>query len=95
MCSICGLFAPRRVTQKTFGLVRLMGETMRSRGPDRSGSYADADVAFHHNRLAVMDPERGDQPMTVRYGRRAYTVVYNGELYNGDELRRKLSAFCL
>ena len=93
MCSICGLFAPRRVTPGTVGLVRLMGETMRSRGPDRSGSYADADVAFHHNRLAVMDPERGDQPMTVRYGRRAYTVVYNGELYNGDELRRELSAF--
>ena len=92
MCSICGLFAPRRVTPETVGTVRRMGETMRSRGPDRSGGYADADVAFQHNRLAVMDPERGDQPMTVRYGRRAYTVVYNGELYNGDELRRDLSA---
>ena len=92
MCSICGLFAPRRITPEKVGTVRRMGETMRPRGPDRSGGYADLDVAFHHNRLAVMDPERGDQPMTVRYGRRAYTVVYNGELYNGDELRRDLSA---
>ena len=91
MCSICGLFAPRRITPETVETVRLMGETMRSRGPDRSGSYADRDVAFHHNRLAVMDPARGDQPMTVRYGRRAYTVVYNGELYNGEELRRELA----
>ncbi|MBO4283571.1 MAG: asparagine synthase (glutamine-hydrolyzing) [Clostridia bacterium] len=92
MCSICGLFAPRRITPEKVETVRRMGETMRPRGPDRSGGYADLDVAFHHNRLAVMDPERGDQPMTVRYGRRAYTVVYNGELYNGDELRRELSA---
>ena len=92
MCSICGLFAPRRITPGKVETVRRMGSTMRSRGPDRSGGYADLDVAFHHNRLAVMDPERGDQPMTVRYGRRAYTVVYNGELYNGDELRRALSA---
>ena len=92
MCSICGLFAPRRITPEKVETVRRMGSTMRSRGPDRSGGYADPDVAFHHNRLAVMDPERGDQPMTVRYGRRAYTVVYNGELYNGDELRRDLSA---
>ena len=92
MCSICGLFAPRRITPEKVETVRRMGWTMRSRGPDRSGGYADPDVAFHHNRLAVMDPERGDQPMTVRYGRRAYTVVYNGELYNGAELRRALSA---
>ena len=92
MCSICGLFAPRRITPGTVGMVRRMGETMRSRGPDRSGSYADHSVAFHHNRLAVMDPARGDQPMTVRYRRRAYTVVYNGELYNGAELRRELAS---
>ncbi len=92
MCSICGLFLPRRVTPDEIGTVMRMGGTMRSRGPDRSGTYADPDVAFHHNRLAVMDPARGDQPMTVRFGRRAYTVVYNGELYNGDELRGELSA---
>ena len=91
MCSICGLFAPRKITPEKIDAVRRMGETMRSRGPDRAGSYADADTAFHHNRLAVMDPARGDQPMTVRHGRRAYTVVYNGELYNGAELRRELS----
>ena len=91
MCSICGLFAPRKITPEKIDAVRRMGETMRSRGPDRAGSYADADMAFHHNRLAVMDPARGDQPMTVRHGRRAYTVVYNGELYNGAELRRELS----
>ena len=93
MCSICGLFAPRRITPERAGLVCRMGETMRARGPDKSGSYSDSDVAFHHNRLAVMDPARGDQPMTVRYGRRAYTVVYNGELYNGGELRRELAKY--
>ena len=75
MCSICGLFAPRRITPGSIATVKRMGETMRSRGPDRSGSYADLTVAFHHNRLAVMDPARGDQPMTVRFHRRAYTVV--------------------
>lgn len=60
------------------------------RGPDQSGLYFDETVCFAHNRLSVMDPESGLQPMTVVYQGRQYAVIYNGELYNTEELKRDL-----
>ncbi len=92
MCSICGIYAPRRVCAETEALVKEMGKTMRHRGPDATDSFADRDIALAHNRLAVMDPERGHQPMTVFFRRRMYTIVYNGEIYNTRELARELAA---
>ena len=64
-----------------------VGETMRRRGPDQQGYYCFSGGALHQNRLAVIDVEKGRQPMTVRYRDVIYTIVYNGEIYNADELR--------
>ncbi len=63
---------------------------MRHRGPDDSDIYSDKSVVLAHNRLAVMDPARGHQPMTVSYHGKKYTIVYNGEIYNTAELRNEL-----
>ena len=102
MCSICGLFAPRKITPEKIDAVRRMGETMRSRGPDRAGSYADADTAFHHNRLAVMGRYIAgyntssnrlafaifaiDNPGCVRSDKRHFTSVTNQLLSSGQPL---------
>lgn len=64
---------------------------MAHRGPDQNGLYLDETICFAHNRLSVMDPESGLQPMTIVYHGRLYTVIYNGELYNTPELRRDLA----
>ncbi|GHV31866.1 asparagine synthetase B [Clostridia bacterium] len=61
---------------------------MRRRGPDESGRFLSKRAALLHSRLSVIDPEHGKQPMSE--GR--YTLTYNGELYNADDLRRELSA---
>ncbi len=90
MCSICGIYAPRGVGLKDCAAVREMSGAMAHRGPDANGFYAGASVAFHHNRLAVVDIAGGAQPMTVVYGGKSYTVVYNGELYNTAELQEEL-----
>ena len=67
-----------------------MGETLAHRGPDGKGLWQGADCVLVHRRLAVIDPERGQQPMArVRDGVE-YVLIYNGELYNTDELRREL-----
>ena len=92
MCSICGIFSPRGIGEKGGREAAEMSRTMVCRGPDASGNYFSDPVALSHNRLAVIDPERGGQPMTVCFGRRRYTLVYNGEIYNLPELRRELSA---
>lgn len=92
MCSINGwvnLTDPHCIRMQE---VREAGRRMRHRGPDGSGEYAADGVGFYHNRLAVMDPANGAQPMTRKYRGNSYTIVYNGEIYNTAELRQTLGA---
>lgn len=48
-------------------------------------------VGFAHTRLSIRDINGGHQPMTCRYQNRTATIIYNGELYNAEELRQRLS----
>ena len=61
--------------------------TMRRRGPDASGFWQDNMCYLLHSRLAIIDPAGGGQPMTLHWGGETYTIVYNGELYNTEEIR--------
>lgn len=64
-------------------------DRMERRGPDDSGFFEDRNVVLLHRRLAVRETgPAGAQPWTSRNGR--VVVVYNGELYNADELQREL-----
>lgn len=67
-----------------------MNAKMKHRGPDESGIYAGECCVFGHNRLSVMDIERGKQPMSVVYGNKKYTIVYNGEIYNCEEIKKDI-----
>ena len=60
--------------------------TMARRGPDGSGVFQDETCTLLHSRLAIIDPAGGAQPMTAA----GHTIIYNGELYNTEELRREL-----
>ena len=82
MCGIAGmvgLTADRDIQQKILA-------TMARRGPDGSGVFQAGPCTLLHSRLAIIDPKGGAQPMTAL----GHTIVYNGELYNTDELRREL-----
>jgi asparagine synthase (glutamine-hydrolysing) len=68
-----------------------MNEAIRYRGPDNSGVWMDRNtrVGFGHNRLSIIDPSpAGNQPMRSHSGR--YIITYNGEIYNHQDLRRRL-----
>ena len=67
-----------------------MLKTMRRRGPDASGIAQFDNCTFLHSRLAIIDPDRGVQPMHCQWHSEKYTIVYNGELYNTQELRELL-----
>ena len=56
------------------------------RGPDEGGTFYDKHVFLGHRRLSVVDIEQGKQPMAFHH----YTMVYNGELYNTEEIRQEL-----
>lgn len=73
-------------------IVAKMGETLRRRGPDDDGIFVDEHIALAHRRLSVIDPKNGAQPMRKQEGAAFFTIVYNGELYNTDEIRNELIA---
>ncbi|MBQ7906478.1 MAG: asparagine synthase (glutamine-hydrolyzing) [Clostridia bacterium] len=89
MCSICGEIN-FWVPEERGDIVEKMSRTMKHRGPDESDIFIDSYATLAHNRLSVVDIEKGKQPMSVVYGNKKYTIVYNGEIYNCDELRREI-----
>ncbi|MDX6466908.1 MAG: hypothetical protein QOI27_1948 [Gaiellaceae bacterium] len=88
MCGICGLYAPAGIPEPA--LVDGMRARIRHRGPDQGSTDAFGACVLGHQRLQVLDPELGYQPVTSEQG--DVTAVFNGELYNFAELRRDLAA---
>ena len=91
MCSINGWINFRDRSAVNGGEVGAAGERLRHRGPDASGAFFASGVGLYHNRLSVMDPANGAQPMRAFWQGAWYTIVYNGEIYNSAELRRELT----
>ena len=87
MCAIAGILS-LAVTEET---VRAMLGTMARRGPDSKGVYQKDICCLLHARLAIVDPEKGNQPMELTWNGEHFTLVYNGELYNTEEIRRELA----
>lgn len=86
MCGIAGYFT----TSNVFDIkeLPLMGESISSRGPEHQGIYSDDCVGLVHRRLKIIDlSDDSNQPMFSDDGR--YVLVYNGEVYNYDDIRRE------
>jgi asparagine synthase (glutamine-hydrolysing) len=91
MCGICGIVY--RDPSHPGDRERLDGmrDAMIHRGPDDAGSYGAPGVGLGSRRLAILDlSERGHMPMRTADGR--FTIVYNGEVYNYQELRASLES---
>ena len=68
--------------------VNKMLQTMARRGPDERNKFLCNDCCLLHSRLAIIDLAGGRQPMQLIWGGEKYTIVYNGELYNTEEIRK-------
>ncbi|HEY2073193.1 MAG TPA: asparagine synthase (glutamine-hydrolyzing) [Gaiellaceae bacterium] len=88
MCGICGLYSPSGAPPPT--VVDAMRARIRHRGPDQGSTDAFGPCVLGHQRLQVLDPELGYQPVANESG--DVVAVFNGELYNFPELRRDLAA---
>ncbi|UOF90652.1 asparagine synthase (glutamine-hydrolyzing) [Fodinisporobacter ferrooxydans] len=90
MCGIAGWidWDADLTTQET--ILQRMADTLKDRGPDASGFWASRTCALAHRRLAVIDIEGGRQPMIRQFGGNTYVIVYNGELYNTEDIRKEL-----
>jgi len=90
MCGISGWINLERDLSPERNIVEKMTETLIPRGPDANGIFTRTHALLGHSRLSVIDPENGAQPMTRNAKQNTYTIVYNGELYNTQELRSQL-----
>lgn len=86
MCGITGWMNKNENLRNKKRIIKKMTKTLKYRGPDSTGYFISDDVLFGHKRLAIIDPEKGKQPM--KYDN--YVIVYNGEIYNTDSIRKKL-----
>lgn len=91
MCGIAGFIQARGLAEDWRASLATMTNAIMHRGPDDCGFWSDerSGVALGHRRLSIMDlSEAGHQPMQSASGR--YVIVYNGEIYNHQDLRTSL-----
>jgi len=90
MCGIVGVL-DRSGEPVSPVVIRRMTDQVIHRGPDDSGIFTDRAVGLGHRRLSIIDlSSAGHQPVATPDGR--YVMVYNGEVYNFQELRIELEA---
>ena len=91
MCSIFGIFGlqPGDDPQAMRRQALEQSQRQRHRGPDWSGVYLDERTILVHERLAIVDPAGGSQPLLSDDGELALAV--NGEIYNHQELKKELA----
>lgn len=89
MCGIIGVFDLKQSFGDLRPQVLSMSKKIRHRGPDWSGIYCSDKVILAHERLAIVDPVSGAQPLKSSDGK--LILAINGEIYNHQELRKKLT----
>ncbi len=88
MCGIAGVMKFGQDAHADSGAVRQMCASMTHRGPDDEGVYTDGPVGIGMRRLSIIDVAGGHQPISNETG--TIWIVFNGEIYNHAELRKKL-----
>ena len=87
MCGITGYFNSSGINETD---IEKMNYALRHRGPDDSGIFVDSNqiIGFGHQRLSIIDLEGGKQPMSNETN--SVWITFNGEIYNFQEIRKKL-----
>ncbi len=97
MCGICGFINFKTNLVKNDAKNRetayAMAKCLRHRGPDSHGEWVGEHTVFAHSRLAVIDVEKGLQPMKRTVAGHEFVITYNGELYNTEDLRNDLISY--
>lgn len=88
MCGILAVLGSQDATQPKRLRVLELSRRLRHRGPDWSGLYHEGQHFLAHERLAIMDPASGDQPLFDE--EKKIVVTVNGEIYNHESLRASM-----
>ncbi len=89
MCGIAAILGISEPTSQLRQQALLMSKKIRHRGPDWSGIYTGGSAILAHERLSIVDPESGRQPLFSPDGKQVLAV--NGEIYNHQDIRRRFA----
>ena len=89
MCGIVGIFQIKEQTSQLRQQVLSMSQKVRHRGPDWSGIWSGGSAILAHERLSIVDPESGKQPLFSPDSQQVLAV--NGEIYNHQEIRKQFA----
>ena len=89
MCGIVAIFNIRQQSHELREKALKMSQKIRHRGPDWSGIYCGGSAILAHERLSIVDPESGRQPLFSPD--RKQVLAVNGEIYNHQEIRRRFA----
>ena len=89
MCGLLGYLSNDRTAKELRDQVAEALELMHHRGPDEGGTVNDRDVVLGFRRLSIIDLDHSHQPLPYDNGR--YWLLFNGEIYNYVELRKRLA----
>src|SRR5215475_9610506 len=95
MCGIAGFWQFQRGSEHPIEILKRMAGALEHRGPDDSGTFHEnvEGIGLAFRRLAIIDlSSEGHQPMFSASGR--YVIIFNGEVYNFEEIRRMLGQRC-
>ena len=87
MCGIVGIFQIKEQTKELRKKALKMSQKIRHRGPDWSGIYVGKTAILAHERLSIVDPQSGGQPLYSPDKKQALAV--NGEIYNHRDIRER------
>lgn len=90
MCGILCLYNKQRNVLEDCGKFNQMLHLLEHRGPDDSRTYFDSHVLLGHCRLSIIDLKGGKQPFEYTYQGKIYRIIFNGEIYNMNELKKHL-----
>ena len=87
MCGIVGIFQIKQQTEELRTKALKMSQKLRHRGPDWSGIYVGGSTILTHERLSIVDPQSGGQPLYSP--NRKQVLAVNGEIYNHQNIRSR------
>lgn len=87
MCGLCAFYDKTKIENKK-KIIKDMADRIKHRGPDSDGYYVDKDIAMGFRRLSIIDLKGGNQPLYNED--KNIVVMFNGEIYNFQELREEL-----
>ncbi len=90
MCGFVGFANLKKNISSDEKIIKDMNLKIQKRGPDEEGYFIDNNINLGHRRLIIIDAKNGKQPMSARYNDVTYTIVYNGQIYNKDEIKEEL-----